>query len=465
MTHPLVPMALFLVMAGCDGGRVQRRVEPEPIPDPRCGDGNLNEGEECDGAELADQSCSGLGFDYGSLSCGEDCRFVTSACVKLCGNGTLDVGEECDGALGPLSCAGWGFKRCSAQCKVEARTCGATPFVALDPLPLAEGGPTLVTDLSPKGYGELVTAVPSFSRLAGHRYHVTWGFQANQVLITNQVSRPLAAAAGDLDGDGRMDLASINDDGTIDRYVFNGNGYPAERLRGSGSPITCAPGPWVAAGPIDSAPGAELVALGCPAAGPPTTYGGVMVFSSAAGSTPRFIDVAGITAATAARRGEVLDVLLATDAGKLVILRAPELTAEAPVELGLVAAALAAGDLDGDGDLDLAVVTAGEVQVLENTGQGFTARRTFTAAAEHLRIADLDLDGLPDLAWAEPGQVQVLRNLGAFTFTQTPLTTGAGAVLSFDHGDFEGDGDPDLAITVQQTGTAVTVHLFRNEVF
>lgn len=59
-----------------------------------CGDGELGEGEECDGAALADaQACAGDGFPY----CRVDCRM---ACTR-CGDGKLeatpsDEREECD---------------------------------------------------------------------------------------------------------------------------------------------------------------------------------------------------------------------------------------------------------------------------------------------------------------------------------------------------------------------------------
>ncbi len=63
-----------------------------------CGDGVVDEGEECDGEELGAESCEGLGFGPGVLACMTNCRFDTSGCgpVELCGNGEIDDGEECD---------------------------------------------------------------------------------------------------------------------------------------------------------------------------------------------------------------------------------------------------------------------------------------------------------------------------------------------------------------------------------
>ena len=47
-----------------------------------CGDGAIDPGEDCDGAELGGQTCEGLdlGFTGGTLACGPDCSFDASMC-------------------------------------------------------------------------------------------------------------------------------------------------------------------------------------------------------------------------------------------------------------------------------------------------------------------------------------------------------------------------------------------------
>jgi hypothetical protein len=47
----------------------------------QCGNGTINAGEDCDGANLGGASCTSLGFDGGSLSCTSSCTFDTSACT------------------------------------------------------------------------------------------------------------------------------------------------------------------------------------------------------------------------------------------------------------------------------------------------------------------------------------------------------------------------------------------------
>lgn len=106
-----------------------------------CGNGAVDNGEDCDGAQLNGKTCANLGqgFDGGTLSCKADCKFDTSACTMPvpCGNGMIDHGEDCDGAeLGGKTCAtlGQGFDggmlSCKADCKLDTSAC--TMPVAMD---------------------------------------------------------------------------------------------------------------------------------------------------------------------------------------------------------------------------------------------------------------------------------------------------------------------------------------------
>lgn len=46
-----------------------------------CGNGVKETGESCDGADLGGQTCTGLGFSGGALSCNANCTYNTSACT------------------------------------------------------------------------------------------------------------------------------------------------------------------------------------------------------------------------------------------------------------------------------------------------------------------------------------------------------------------------------------------------
>ena len=99
--------------------------------EPRCGNGLREEAEQCDGEDLAEQSCSSLGYDRGSLRCGSDCRFDASDCQGggVCGNGVKDSGEDCDGrSLGSATCdsvaqLSEGTLACNVDCTYDTSGC------------------------------------------------------------------------------------------------------------------------------------------------------------------------------------------------------------------------------------------------------------------------------------------------------------------------------------------------------
>lgn len=107
---------------------------------PLCGDNLAQVGfEECDGADLAGQTCSSQGFVGGTLACKQDCAsFDVSACqTQTCGNGAREGTEQCDQSdLASQSCTTLGFVggslSCSGTCMFNTGACttsngGGTP--------------------------------------------------------------------------------------------------------------------------------------------------------------------------------------------------------------------------------------------------------------------------------------------------------------------------------------------------
>jgi len=95
-------------------------------PTSECGNGGIDEGEECDGANWQGATCESLGFVGGALACSEECRFDTSGCSN-CGNGEVNLGEECDGSdLNAETCAGLGYSGSGLSCtgcQLDASEC------------------------------------------------------------------------------------------------------------------------------------------------------------------------------------------------------------------------------------------------------------------------------------------------------------------------------------------------------
>jgi hypothetical protein len=122
-------------------------------------------------------------------------------------------------------------------------------------------------------------------------------------------------------------------------------------------------------------------------------------------------------------------------------------------------------DFDGDGRLDIAVpdfpttpFTPGNVVVLRNQGSGsFGGTLAFAAGLNPKSLATLDVEGDGDLDLAVSNytghEVQILLNQGNGYFLSDAgydTNDGPNCVVC---ADFDGDGDPDLAATNYATGT------------
>jgi phospholipase/lecithinase/hemolysin len=111
---------------------------------------------------------------------------------------------------------------------------------------------------------------------------------------------------------------------------------------------------------------------------------------------------------------------------------------------------VALGDFNGDGKPDLAVTIATFVAVLLNNGDGtFQSPVTYpTDESESVVVADFNGDGKPDLAVSngDDSTVSVLLGNGNGTF-QSRLSYFGGFFLdAMAVGDFNGDGNPDVAV-------------------
>lgn len=401
--------------------------------EPACGDGRLDDGEECDGSDFAEATCKSLGFDEGQLACDSSCRFVKTLCSTLCGNGRVDPGETCDGDAGISACTTFGYPACAPTCQLDTRHCVTVPFEDGPAFFMAKGGPTTIGDLPPAGTRDLVMAVPSFGRVETFPWLAQQGFQATQGRKLSFEVTPVAPWVTDFNRDGLNDVITLNDDGAIDVLLAKTSGFSREAV----SDQRCVGGHFIAS-----------LALACGS--------DVLVLTPDAGTR--------IEATTAALVGGEL-----WRVSPLAIQRlpGPDFSSDGGTfSLTLTPSQLALGDLDADGDLDLVTISGDTVTVFERTSLDFAVKRTFSApGATELALHDFDLDGKVDLIWLVASDAHIWRGAGAFVFTEFVVSIGANSPrLSTSFGDVDGDGDLDLAVTFSEGGDATRTNVRINRV-
>ena len=159
---------------------------------------------------------------------------------------------------------------------------------------------------------------------------------------------------------------------------------------------------------------------------------------------------------------QTITILKGSGTGTFTALTTKPTTGNGPV-------AVVTGDFDGDGKLDLAIANSTDknISIFIGNGDGtFKTQVSYTATPLNsiaaIAIGDFNSDGIPDMAVAgnpsTGGAVVIMQNNGSGVFTDVTtsgITVGS-APSSIAVGDFNLDGNLDLAV-VNQTSNSVSV--------
>ncbi len=278
-----------------------------------------------------------------------------------------------------------------------------------------------------------------------------------------------SVAIGDLDGDGKLDLAVTNgnvNNVSVHRNLGNGTFAPKVEFGTRSSPI------WVAIDDLNGDGRPEMVVANY--SGMVSVYRNLGNGSFAGredyptGVNPYFVAIGDLDGdgypdlAVANYNSDSVDVL--RNLGNATFApRVDYVTGSQPTSVAI-------GDLNGDGKPELVVTnsnpTFNSVSVLRNLGNGnFAARVNYTTGSVPftVAIADLDGDAKPDLAVANNAgnSVSVLRNLGDGTFsTKVDYSVGANP-RTVAIRDLDADGKSDLVVA-NSGNLASTVSVLNN---
>ena len=306
-------------------------------------------------------------------------------------------------------------------------------------------------------------------------------------------SNPYSVAIGDLDGDGKPDLAVANR-GINTVSVFRNTATSGSITTGSfASKVDFATGSFpvsVAIGDLDGDGKPDLEAVNfydntisvlrnTATSGSITTGSFASKVDFTTGSNPYSVAIGDLDGdgkpdlAVTNSSSSTVSVFWNTSTSGSII--TGSFAAKVDFASGGGPYSVAIGDLDGDGKPDLAVanLVGNTVSVLRNTSTygsiSFAARVYFATGTRPIRVAigDLDGDGKPDLAVTnqDSNTVSVLRNTatsgsiipGSFA-AKVDFATG-GSPYSIAIGDLDGDGKPDLVVI---NGNDNTVSVLRN---
>lgn len=277
---------------------------------------------------------------------------------------------------------------------------------------------------------------------------------------------PRAVAVGDLNGDGAQDAVVVNS-GSDTIHILTGRGdgsLGAElNLKAPGAPRAVALDDFDGDGAIDMAVGmygsSELVVFRGDGAGGFVDLNGTAYALSGRAQDVQSADVAGGPAkdliVALDRGGEAVSVWVNDGSGNFT---------EDGVSVGSgLRFAVAAGDLDSDGDTDAVAAGLSSVLVLHNDDSGFTVAERVDTGANSLDVGlgDIDGDGDLDIVTADlSGSVSVARNRGDGRFGPVSAESlGLGQAVAVSVADMNGDGRAEILALLRRSTQRGQLHI------
>lgn len=350
------------------------------------------------------------------------------------------------------------------------------------------------SDFDGDGKADLAITIPDGDIVSILKNTSTSGAVAFTPYISfTSYAQPTGSTIGDFDGDGKQDLAVTNystNNGTYSFSVFENTSTSGVISFAEKIVFETGPYPYSISKADFDGDGKPDLALTIQSSG----QGAINLYTnnSTTGTISFSINTGAVTGidpfsiATGDLNGDMKPDIIVANFGSNTIsifqntstIGNISFAAKTDYSTGFAPLSVAAGDLDGDGKLDIVTANKGSatLSVFQNTSNNgivsFASKLDYITGAEpnSIAIADLDGDGKSDIATGNSynglggNSVSVFENTstnGIISFsTKTDYTIGT-APKSIASGDMDGDGKSDLIISIG--GGTSSVYVLRNK--